>query len=135
MRLTEHFTEDTVRHLTTILLSALICVIGAASTAGAQVTSDSTMRSQRESPIGRWITRPTTITLTADQWKKFDSASAKYAAESRQLRDRAKSQQDMGMVFRMRDMTHKYQNMVRAALSPAQQAIFDKNVQADTCCQ
>jgi hypothetical protein len=118
-----------MRHLTT-LLSVLICIAGAASTSAAQTPTGSTGRGQVASPVKRWVTQPTPITLTAAQQKKVDSISAKFVAEDRQDRIKEKGQSETVIVMRMMKMTGTYQKAVRAILSPAQQAIFDRNVQA-----
>ncbi len=116
--------------LTSILLLALICVTGAASTTVAQAAESSAVQAKRVSQVDRWVTRPTTITLTTDQRKKLDSISVKYEAESQQIRDQAKGETDISMVLKMRGLATKYQNMVRAILTSSQQAVFDKNVRA-----
>lgn len=111
-------------------LSALIFVTATASTSGAQTKSASTAPSQRTLPTYRWVTKPTAITLTADQQMKLDSISVTYAAEEQQIRKQARGKPEMDMVIKMMNLAGKYQNIVRAFLSPTQQAVFDKNIQA-----
>jgi hypothetical protein len=97
---------------------------------GAQTKPDSTAQAQRTLPTIRWVTRPTPIKLTTDQRKKLDSIGAKYTAEDQQIRKQANGQSGMGMTLKMLGLARKYQNMVRPILNPAQQTVFDKNIQA-----
>jgi hypothetical protein len=124
------FMENTMRHPVTTLLAALICVTAAASISDAQSKSAGTTRPQHILPTNRWVTRPTPIKLTADQQKKLDSVSVKYAAEEEQISKQAGGKTDVNMVIKMMNLAGKYQNIVRGILDPAQQAVFDKNIQA-----
>lgn len=88
-------------------------------------------RQQAPIAIDRWLTRPTRIVLTKDQQVRVDTLRAKYAAERKAVNDVVKSQGEMAAMFRMRDLDAKYQKLVRAILTPEQQAVFDENVRSN----
>lgn len=118
-----------MRHSVTTLLPVLIFVTATSSALGAQAKPASTAQAQRALPTNRWVTRPTPITLTADQRKELDSISAQYAEEEQQVSKHMSAQSEMDFVLKMQNLSTKYQNMVRGILSPAQRAVFDKNIQ------
>jgi hypothetical protein len=124
------FMEDTMRHPVTTLLSALVFVTAIVPISSVQAQSDSTTQVQRMLPTNRWVTTPTPIKLTADQQKKLDSISAKYAAEEQHVRTQGKGQSNVVMMYKMLALTGKYQNMVWTILNPTQKAVFDKNIRA-----
>jgi hypothetical protein len=111
---------------------ALMCVAGTASVATAQGGGGGGggMRGGgRGNVIDRWLTRPDTIHLSADEQKKVDDLKAQLTAEQAKIMadangDRAAAQPNLTA------MNTKYQGLVRAALTPANQAIFDKNAAA-----
>ena len=124
-----------MRYVTATLLCSFILVTATAPTSGAQTKSSSTTPSQHTLPTYRWVTKPTAITLTADQQKKLDSISVKYAVEEQQIQKQAHGKPEMEMVIKMMNLAGKYQNIVRKFLNPAQQAVFDKNIQASVAFQ
>ncbi|OYV71692.1 MAG: hypothetical protein B7Z72_06380 [Gemmatimonadetes bacterium 21-71-4] len=85
----------------------------------------------RMSIIDRLLTQPTAITLTADQQKKVDSLKAAESGEMGKLREEMQNSDDRQAMFgKMREMNKKYQDALRALLTPEQQKTFDENLAA-----
>jgi hypothetical protein len=109
---------------------AVLCVAGTASVASAQGGGMGGGRG-RGNTIDRLLTQPTAITLTADQQKKVDSIKAAMAEESGKLREEMQSGGDRQEMFgKMQAMNKKYEDAVRAVLTPDQQKTWDANVAA-----
>jgi periplasmic protein CpxP/Spy len=85
----------------------------------------------RMSIIDRLLTQPTAITLTADQQKTVDSLKTAQTGEMQKLRDDMQSGGDRQAMFgKMQEMNKKYEDAVRAILTPDQQKTFDANIAA-----
>ncbi len=67
------------------------------------------------------------ITLGADQRARIDSIRASYRAQMAQLRQQAGDDPQAARA-RMRPLMEKQEAEIRAALTPDQQIVFDKNV-------
>src|SRR5579862_4067408 len=107
---------------------ALMCVAGSASVATAQGGGGGMGgRGQRGNAIDRWLTRPDTIKLSAGEQTKVDSLKAQYSAEQTKLMADAGGDR-AAMAPKITDLNTKYQGLVKAALTPANQAAFDKNI-------
>jgi hypothetical protein len=113
-------------------LAAALLFAGIASSAAAQrgVSSAPATAQTREVAVDRWLTKPTVIALTPDQRTKVDSVRARFVAELSKI-EADKSLNQMALVMKMRDVTDRYQKLVRQELTPAQQAAFDRNNEAD----
>lgn len=110
---------------------AVLCMGGTASVAAAQGGGMGGGGRGRGPAIDRWISQPTAITLTADQQKKFDSLKTAMTEESAKLREEMQSGGDMAdMRTKMQTMNKKYEDAVRAMLTPEQQKVFDENIAA-----
>lgn len=118
-----------MRKLAMVALAAM-CLGGTASVAAAQGGGMAGGRG-RMSIIDRLLTQPTAITLTADQQKKVDSLKAAQTDEMSKLREEMQNSDDRQAVFgKMQEMNKKYEDAVRALLTPDQQKTFDANVAA-----
>jgi hypothetical protein len=81
-------------------------------------------------PLDKWVTQPTTITLSKAQRLRIDSLKVRYTAERDSL-VRVKGQGgEMGFVVKMRGLDAKYLESLRAILTPEQRTILDRNLQA-----
>ena len=110
---------------------AVLCMGGTATVAAAQGGGGMGGGRGRGPAIDRWISQPTAITLTADQQKKFDSLKTAMTDEGQKLRAEMQSGGDMAdMRTKMQTMNKKYEDAVRAMLTPDQQKVFDENVAA-----
>jgi len=110
---------------------AVLCMGGTASVAAAQGGGGMGGGRGRGPAIDRWISQPTAITLTADQQKKFDSLKTAMTDEGQKLREEMQAGGDMAdMRTKMQTMNKKYEDAVRAFLTPDQQKVFDENVAA-----
>lgn len=110
---------------------AVLCMGGTASVAAAQGGGGMGGGRGRGPAIDRWISQPTAITLTADQQKKFDSLKTAMTEEQAKLREEMQAGGDMAdMRTKMQAMNKKYEDAVRAFLTPDQQKVFDENVAA-----
>ncbi len=89
-----------------------------------------TAAQQQSTAIDQWLSRPTRIVLTSEQQARVDSVRLRYTAERKAVNEVAKTQGDLAATLKMRDLDGKYQKIVRALLTPEQQTVFDKNVQA-----
>lgn len=107
---------------------AVMCLGGTASMASAQGGGMGGGRG-RMSIIDRLLTQPTAITLTADQQKKVDSLKAAQTDEMQKARDAAGDDR-MAMFGKMQEINKKYEDAVRAILTPDQQKTFDANLAA-----
>ena len=105
---------------------AVVCMGGTASVAAAQGGMG---RGPRMSMIDRVLTQPTAITLTADQQKKVDSLKTALTEEQQKMRDDAGDDRQ-AMFAKMQEINKKYEDAVRALLTPEQQKTFDENVAA-----
>ncbi|MHB1863213.1 MAG: hypothetical protein ACYCVL_09615 [Gemmatimonadaceae bacterium] len=106
---------------------AVMCMGGSASMAAAQGGMGGGRG--RGPMIDRWIAQPTAITLTADQQKKFDSLKTAMTGEQQKARDDAGDDRQ-AMMGKFMEINKKYQEAVRAILTPDQQKTFDENVAA-----
>lgn len=115
---------------TPVGLCALILVLFAAPTATiwAQTTPSTDARHGQTSAVDQWLSSPTAIRLTSAQQKLVDTMRTSYEVESRKVRDASIKQADITTTLQMRDLTLKYQAMVRALLDERQRAIFDRNI-------
>ena len=66
-------------------------------------------------------------TLTADQKTKLAEITAKYAADNASIRDMMATDRE-GAMKKRAEIAAKQNPEIRAILTPAQQAIFDKNL-------
>jgi hypothetical protein len=89
-----------------------------------------TAAQQQPTVIDQWLSHPTRIVLTGEQQSRVDSVRSKYTVERKAVSEVAKTQGEMAVILKMRDLDAKYQKIVRALLTPEQQAVFDKNVQS-----
>lgn len=119
-----------MKRLTFVAVAVLLA--GIASFAGAQrgAASAPPAAQTREVAIDRWLTKPNVIELTPAQRTKVDSTRARFVAELSKI-EADKSSNQMALVMQMRDVTDRYQKLVRQELTPAQQTVFDKNIEAD----
>lgn len=85
---------------------------------------------QESGAIDRWLSRPTRIALTSEQRARIDSVRSRYAVERKAVDEVAKTQGEMAAVLKMQQLDARYQKIVRALLTPEQQAVFDRNAQA-----
>lgn len=109
---------------------AVMSLAGSASVAAAQGGGMGGGRG-RGPMIDRWLAQPTAITLTADQQKKVDSLRTAMTGEQQKLREEMQAGGDRQEMFgKMRDLSKKYQDAVRALLTPEQQKTFDENIAA-----
>lgn len=81
-------------------------------------------------PIDVWLTKPNPIDLTPDQRKKLDSIKVEYATE-RKKAIATELGNEMGIVIQVNRLDVAYGRIVRAQLTPSQQALFDKNLDAN----
>ncbi|HVA57872.1 MAG: hypothetical protein WBQ26_14595 [Gemmatimonadaceae bacterium] len=111
---------------------AVMCLGGTASLAAAQGGGGGMGgRGGRGSMIDRVLTQPTAITLTADQQKTVDSLKTAMTTDMQGLREEMQNGGDRSEVMgKMQTMNKKYQDAVRAVLTPDQQKVFDANVAA-----
>ena len=70
-------------------------------------------------------------TLSADQKAKVAEVTAKYAPESQVIRDMMATDREGAMKKRM-ELSARMNPEIRAILSAAQQAVFDKNLEEQT---
>ena len=70
-------------------------------------------------------------TLSADQKAKLAEITAKYAPEQQAIRDMMATDREGAMKKRM-ELSAKTNPEIRAILSAAQQAVFDKNLEEQT---
>lgn len=84
-----------------------------------------------ETPIDRWLSKPTAIEITPDQRKKVDSIKVAYAADVNRAVTEERGNGEMAIVVRMGQLANVYRRIVRSVLTPTQQTIFDKNLAAD----
>ena len=70
-------------------------------------------------------------TLSADQKAKVAEITAKYAPESQAIRDMMATDREGAMKKRM-ELSARMNPEIRAILSAAQQAVFDKNLEEQT---
>lgn len=116
-----------MRKLAMVAFAAL-CVAGTASAQGGGGGGGG--RGQgRGNIIDRWLTRPDTIHLSADEQKKVDDLKKAYTDEQAKIMadaagDRAAAQPKIA------ELNTKYQGLLKAALTPANQAILEKNAAA-----
>jgi Spy/CpxP family protein refolding chaperone len=108
---------------------AAMCVAGTASTATAQGGGGGGMGQGRGSAVDRWLTRPDTIKLTAEQQKKIDDIKAEYTKEQQKIMADAAGDRSAAAP-KMAELTTKYQGLVKAVLTADQQAVFAKNLEA-----
>jgi Spy/CpxP family protein refolding chaperone len=100
-------------------------VVGSAAVAGAQ---------QQQGAPGGPGRRPNMLmvgidsTLTPEQKTKIDAINAKYQPELAALREMAMTDRD-GAMKKRSEIQAKQNPEIRAVLTPAQQAIFDKNLE------
>jgi Spy/CpxP family protein refolding chaperone len=110
---------------------AVMCLGGTASVAAAQGGGGMGGGRGRGNMIDRVLTQPTAITLTADQQKTVDSLKGAMTTEQQGLRDEMQNGGDRSeMMGKMQAMNKKYQDAIRAILTPDQQKVFDANVAA-----
>lgn len=107
---------------------AVLCMGGTASMAAAQGGGMRGGRG-RGPAMDRWIAQPTAITLTADQQKQFDSLKTAMTAEQQKMREDASGDRQ-AMMNKFMEINEKYQDALRAILTPDQQKVFDDNVAA-----
>ena len=67
-------------------------------------------------------------TLTAEQKTKIEDINKKYAPEQQAIRDMMQTDREGAMKKRM-ELSGKVNPEIRAVLTPAQQAIFDHNLE------
>ncbi len=120
-----------MRKLAMVVMTAM-CLVGTASVATAQGGGYGGGGGRgRMSIIDRVLSQPTAITLTADQQKKVDSLKAAQSQDQQKLRDEMQNGGDRQQIFgQMQQMNKKYEDAVRALLTPDQQKTFDANVAA-----
>ena len=112
---------------------AVLCMGGTASVAAAQGGGGGAggARGPRMSMLDRVLTQPTAITLTANQQKTVDSLKAAMTDESTKMREEMQNGGDRSeMMGKMQTMNKKYEDAVRAILTPDQQKTFDANIAA-----
>jgi hypothetical protein len=83
---------------------------------------------QTTSDVDEWLTKPTTIVLSAEQRAHVDSIKVHYNAERRATMDAIRGSDDMNVVLKTRELEGKYRKQVRDLLTPEQQTVFDKNI-------
>ncbi len=93
----------------------------------AQTPADTTRRAELASPVHLWVTQPTRIDLTEPQEKQVRALETKYVEEFEALKALG---DDMAIVMGARELQLRYQKLVREVLTPTQQIVFEKNVQA-----
>lgn len=108
---------------------AVMCMGGTASVAAAQGGMGGMGRGPRMSMLDRALTQPTAITLTADQQKKVDSLKSAMTDEMSKAREDAGDDRQ-AMFGKMQEINKKYEDAVRALLTPDQQKTFDENLAA-----
>ena len=108
---------------------AVMCMGGTASVAAAQGGMGGMGRGPRMSMLDRALTQPTAITLTADQQKKVDSLKSAMSDEMSKAREDAGDDRQ-AMFGKMQEINKKYEDAVRALLTPDQQKTFDENLAA-----
>jgi hypothetical protein len=126
------FPEDvTVVRLIALIASLCIAVpCGALAIPSGSTSFAAAKQQQESSAIDRWISHPTRIVLTRDQQERFDSLRVKYSVERKVVSEVAKTEGEMGLVLKMRDLDSKFQRLVRALLTAEQQEVFDENLRA-----
>jgi hypothetical protein len=117
-------------YLVALVASLPIAVPQQARTIPMANSSLITAAQQQTTAIDRCLSRPTRIVLTIEQQGRVDSVRLKYETERKAVNEVARTQGDLAATLKMRDLDAKYQKLVRALLTPEQQAVFDKNVQA-----
>ena len=110
--------------------AAVIAVLAMAPAASfAQSVSEHTKAAG--AVFDRWLTRPTAITLASDQRPRVDSLRGAYIREEAALHGGTKDgAARMEVVIKARALDTKYQKAIRDGLKPDQQAVFDKNLDA-----
>ena len=108
--------------------------LGAALVLGVAVTASAQGGAAQQGQPGRG--RPNMLmvgidsTLTPEQKTKIEEINKKYAPEQQAIRDAMQAGGDRAEgMKKMTDLRAKMQPEIRAVLTPAQQAIFDKNVE------
>lgn len=117
---------------TRIAALAVALVIGTAVTASAQGAQQQGggRPGGNRSGVGMLLAGIDSTTITAEQKAKIDEIQKKYLPEQQAIRDAVAAGGDRAEAMKKSaDLRAKMQPEVRAVLNPAQQAIFDKNIE------
>jgi Spy/CpxP family protein refolding chaperone len=112
-----------------LILAAVVATVSVSTLPAQEPQVSKAAQQTNQLAIDRWIAEPTPLTLTPDQRVAFDSVRARYRADLKAVNG-AGAVDDVGLVMRMHELDTKYQKLVRAILTPGQQAVFDRNVAA-----
>ncbi|HEY7236529.1 MAG TPA: hypothetical protein VH539_20375 [Gemmatimonadaceae bacterium] len=114
-----------------ILGYAAMIALLATTPAAAFAQSESEQTKAAGAVFDRWLTHPKAITLASDQRHRVDSLRGAYIKEEAGLHGGTKDgAARMQVVIKVRALATKYQKAVRDGLKPEQQAVFDKNLDA-----
>ena len=115
-----------------------IAALGAALVVGMAVTASAQGAQQQgggrpggnRGGVGMLLAGIDSTTITAEQKAKIDEIQKKYMPEQQAIRDAVAAGGDRAEAMKKSaDLRAKMQPEIRAVLNPAQQAIFDKNIE------
>ena len=103
-------------------------VVGMAVTASAQGGAQQQGGGRGRGGIGMLLAGIDSTTITAEQKAKFEEITKKYQPEQQAIREMMQSDRE-GAMKKRAELSAKINPEYRAVLTPAQQAIFDKNLE------
>ena len=108
-----------------------IAALGVALVVGSSVTASAQGGGGGRGGRGNMLMVGIDSTLSPDQKAKFAEITAKYMPEQQAIRDMMATDREGAMKKRM-ELSGKMNPEIRAVLSAAQQATFDKNLEEQT---